>query len=37
MLENMEHSAPPPEVGTPDSLQLDFKPVKNPKGTTTKP
>jgi len=37
MLENMEHSAPPPEVGTPDSLQLEFKPVKHPPGTATKP
>jgi len=37
MLEHMENSAPPPGIGTPDSLELEFKPVKNPKGTTTKP
>jgi peptidyl-prolyl cis-trans isomerase C len=37
MLENMEHSAPPPEVGTPDSLQFEFKPVKKPRGSTSKP
>jgi peptidyl-prolyl cis-trans isomerase C len=36
MLENMEHSAPPPEIGPADSLQFDVLPAK-PGGTTTKP
>jgi hypothetical protein len=37
MLENMEHSAPPPEVGMPDTLQLEIKPPKKPQGSTSKP
>jgi peptidyl-prolyl cis-trans isomerase C len=37
MLENMEHSAPPPEVGSPDSLQIEIVPPKGTQGTTTKP
>jgi peptidyl-prolyl cis-trans isomerase C len=34
MLENMEHSAPPPNIGVPDTLQFEFK---QPVGNTTKP
>jgi peptidyl-prolyl cis-trans isomerase C len=37
MLENMEHSAPPPELVPTDSLQIEFIPPKGTQGTTTKP
>ena len=37
MLDNMEHSAPPPEVGLPDSLKIETKPSGGPKGTNSKP
>jgi len=37
MLENMEHSAPPPEVGMPDSLQFEILHQKEAPGTNSKP
>ncbi len=37
MLENMEHSAPPPEVGIPDTLRLETIQSHDSTGTTTKP
>jgi peptidyl-prolyl cis-trans isomerase C len=37
MLENMEHSAPPQEVGPPDSLQFEIVPPKKAQGSTSKP
>src|SRR5205823_13585482 len=43
MLDNMEHSVPPPEVGLPDSLTIQAIPSPNPnsqpdsKGTPKKP
>jgi peptidyl-prolyl cis-trans isomerase C len=37
MLENMEHSAPPPEVGMPDSLQFEIMPPKDTQGPASKP
>jgi peptidyl-prolyl cis-trans isomerase C len=36
MLENMEHSAPPPSVGLPDSLRFEMVPAPA-KGPATKP
>jgi hypothetical protein len=30
MLDNMEHSVPPPEVGLPDSLSIETLPSQNP-------
>jgi peptidyl-prolyl cis-trans isomerase C len=39
MLENMEHSVPPPEVGVPDTLNVETGPGLGPahKGSNTKP
>jgi TolA-binding protein len=37
MLENMEHSAPPPEVGMPDSLQFQILHQNPDTGTNSKP
>jgi peptidyl-prolyl cis-trans isomerase C len=37
MIENMEHETPPPEVGTPDSLQFDIVPPRHEPGTKSKP
>jgi peptidyl-prolyl cis-trans isomerase C len=36
MLDNMEHSVPPPEVGLPDTLTIESVPPKDP-GTPKKP
>jgi len=37
MLENMEHSAPPPGVGPSDTLEIQTLPPRGSKGTTSKP
>ena len=39
MLENMEHSVPPPSVGVPDTLDFETRPGPGtaPKGSNTKP
>jgi hypothetical protein len=39
MLENMEHSVPPPGVGVPDTVKLESFPGPElaPNGSNTKP